>query len=202
MDIALVMADASKESEDRRALKRYMMVKAVLIQPVRGGGNHRNRNVNMTERLMYSFYKGKEDEVWEIAMDIEDSRQKKTVPQQEKRTKRSLHGDVIKRKSNTSEVKRRSERAKRLTNDGELSKAFATMFQRGVAPSTNEIITQLQTKFPTRGRAVKWPDKDRIDDLRKLVEKVTIEMNIDEHMDKEPDPLTLDSGGLLSDSFR
>ena len=123
-------------------------------------------------------------------MKIEDSRQKKTVPQQEKRTKRSLQGDVIKRKSNTSEVKRRSDRAKRLTNDGELSKAFATMVQRGVAPSTNAIITQLQTKFPTRGRAVKWPDKDRIDDLRKLVETVTIEMNIDEHMDEEPDPLT------------
>ena len=37
-DIALGLADATKESEARRALKRYLMVKAVLIQPVRGGG--------------------------------------------------------------------------------------------------------------------------------------------------------------------
>ena len=58
-DIALGMADATKESEARRALKRYLMVKAVLIQPVRGGGARPNRNVNLTEKLMFSF--GKEE---------------------------------------------------------------------------------------------------------------------------------------------
>ena len=37
-DIALEMNDVKKESEVWRALKRYLMVKAVLIQPVRSGG--------------------------------------------------------------------------------------------------------------------------------------------------------------------
>ena len=37
-DIALGMADATKESEAWRALKKYLMLKAVLIQPLRGGG--------------------------------------------------------------------------------------------------------------------------------------------------------------------
>ena len=51
-------------------------------------------------------------------------------------------------------AKRRSDRAKVLTNDGELSKAFATMVQRGVAPSSEKIIAQLTTKFPWRRRKV------------------------------------------------
>ena len=62
-DIALSMADATKESEARKVLKRYLMLKAVLIKPVRGGGSRHNRNINLAEKLMESFYKGKEDEV-------------------------------------------------------------------------------------------------------------------------------------------
>ena len=78
-DIALGMADATKESEVRKALKRYLMLKAVLIQPVRGGGARRNRNVNLTEKLMFSFWKGNEDEVWQTAIEIEQTRQRKKV---------------------------------------------------------------------------------------------------------------------------
>ena len=55
-DIALGMADATKESEALRAFKRYLMVKAVLIKPLRGGGGRWNRNTNMTEKLMTCFY--------------------------------------------------------------------------------------------------------------------------------------------------
>ena len=40
------------------------MVKAVLLQPVRGGGGRRNRNVNQTQKLMVAFYDGKEEEVF------------------------------------------------------------------------------------------------------------------------------------------
>ena len=81
------MVDAAKESEARRALRRYLMVKAVLIQPTRGGGCRRNRNVNLTERLMYSFYKGNEDEVWQTAAKIEEGRQKERVAQQKRKSK-------------------------------------------------------------------------------------------------------------------
>ena len=80
-DIALGMADATKESEARRALKRYLMVKAVLIQPVRGGGLRRNRNANLTEKLKVSFWRGREDEVWQTAVDIEQTRQRKRALQ-------------------------------------------------------------------------------------------------------------------------
>ena len=71
-----------------------------------------------------------------------------------RRKKRSLSGKVLGKKKNENEVKRRSDRAKVLTNDSELSKAFATMVQRGVAPSSNEIIAQLTRKFPKRKRRV------------------------------------------------
>ena len=64
-DVAIGLADATKESEAWKALKRYLMLKAVLIQPVRGGG-HRSRNINMTQKLKAAFYYGKEEEVWEI----------------------------------------------------------------------------------------------------------------------------------------
>ena len=62
-NIALGMADATKESEAWRVLRRYLMLKAVLIQPVRGGGGHRNRNINLTQKLMAAFYNGQEDDV-------------------------------------------------------------------------------------------------------------------------------------------
>ena len=52
------------------------MVKAVLIQPVRGDGAQRNCNVNLMEKLMFSFWKGK-DEVWQTAIEIEESRKRK-----------------------------------------------------------------------------------------------------------------------------
>ena len=155
-DIALGMVDATKESESWSVMKRYLMDKAVLIQPIRGGGNHRNRNCNLTERLMLSFYKGEEDAVWHTASEIETSRQRKRALQQKRRTKRTLHGGKIERKSQKSDIKRRSDRAKVLTNDGELSKAFAMMVQRGVAPSTDDIIAQLTKKFPKRQRDVQW----------------------------------------------
>ena len=71
-----------------------------------------------------------------------------------------------------SEVKRRSDRAKELTNDGELSKAFSMMVQRGVAPSTDSIVSQLTRKFPARRKTVRWPRRERIDELRKLIEEI------------------------------
>ena len=134
-DIALGMADASKESEALRALKRYLMVKAVLIQPVRGGGGQQNRNINLKQKLMAAFFKGKEDEVWHTSMRIENKRKESRIAQtMRRRKKRSLNGKVLHRKKKENDVKRRSDRAKVLTNDGELSKAFAAMVQRGVAP--------------------------------------------------------------------
>ena len=57
-DIAMEMADATKESGAWRALRRYLMLKAVLITPLRGGGGCWNRNTNMTERPMVLFFKG------------------------------------------------------------------------------------------------------------------------------------------------
>ena len=66
-DITLEIVDAAKESEARRAFKRYLMLKAVLVQPVRGGRGRLNRNTNQTEKLMSWFLQGKEDEIWQIA---------------------------------------------------------------------------------------------------------------------------------------
>ena len=144
------------------------MVKAILIQAVRGGARYQNRNTNLTKRLMFSFYKGDEDAVWNTASEIEKGRQMKRAFQQRRRNKRNLKGDKIEQNAQKSEVKRRSDRAKVLTNNGELSKAFAMMVQRGVAPSTGNIIAQLTKKFPKRKRMVRWPSKYRIDELRNI----------------------------------
>ena len=147
------MVDAIKESEAWRALKRYLMVKAVLIQPLRGGGGRHNRNINLTQKLMTAFYRGNEDEVWRTSTEIEIKRGKNRAAQIKKRSrKRTIQGEWVRGKRPRDEIKRRSDRAKVLTNDGELSKAFATMVQRGVAPSTEDIIAQLGTKFPKRMR--------------------------------------------------
>ena len=172
------MADATKESEAWNALRRYLMLKAVLIKPVRGGGGHRNRNTNLTEKLMTSFYKGK-DEVWHIAKEIEKGRQEKKEPKKTIHRKRDLEGNVIERPSSKKEVKRRGDRAKTLTNDGELRKAFATMVQRGVAPTTNDIVKQLRTKFPKRKNEVSWPSQDEVEKLRTLIEKTAVSMEVD-----------------------
>ena len=112
--------------------------------------------------------------------------------------KKNQQGNGI-RNNQKSEVKRRSDRAKELTNDGELSKAFATMVQRGVAPSTDEIVAQLSKKFPSRKSVVRWPDKEKIDDLRRLVEKIPIEMEVDECSNELKDA-TSEAGGLASET--
>ena len=67
-----------------------------------------------------------------------------------------------------------------LTNDGELRKAFATMVQRGVAPPTADIVDQLKAKFPVRRNEVCWPNHDRINHLRNLVEKTQTQMDLDD----------------------
>ena len=201
-DIALGMADASKESEALSALKRYLMVKAVLIQPVRGGGGRRNRSINLTQKLMAAFFKGKEDKVWQTSMQIENKRKKSSAAQTtRRRTKRSLNGKVLNQKKKENEGKRRSERAKVLTNDGALSKAYATMVQRGVAPSSNEIIAQLTSKFPKRKKRVQWPDESRIDELRKVVEDIVVETDVDED-DLKQETTTAHSDSLLSESLK
>ena len=156
------------------------MLKAVLIKPVRGGGGRHNRNVNLTERLMTSFWKGKEAEVWETAIEIERSRQKKNKRQRMRKSKRNRKGERIENSRNRDEVKRRSDKTKVLSNGGELRKAYATMVQRDVAPATNDILEQLKTKFPNRGNTVHWPDTNRIEGLRNLVKKTIVEMELDE----------------------
>ena len=128
-DIALSMADGKMESVVRRTLRRYLMLKAVLVKSLRGGGGCRNRNVNLAEKLMTAFYKGDEDEVWHTAQEIERSRQKKRELQEKRRRKRNIKGKIIEGSRQKDDTKRRSDRAKMLTNDGELSKAFATMVQ-------------------------------------------------------------------------
>ena len=133
---------------------------------------------------MEFLYRGKEDEVWQTALEIEKNRLRKREEQKEKRRKRSLAGVKIDRKTQKDEAKRRNDRAKVLTNDGELSKAFATMVQRGVAPPTENILSQLRSKFPKRKNQVCWPNKDKIEKLRNLVEKIVIEMDVDECKDK------------------
>ena len=72
-----------------------------------------------------------------------------------RKSKRNRKGERIENSRNRDEVKRRSDKAKVLTNDGELRKAYATTVQRGVAPATNDILEQLKTNFPKRKNTVR-----------------------------------------------
>ena len=58
------------------------------------------------------------------------------------------------------------------------------MVQRGVAPPTDDIVAQLRKKIPRRRNRVNWPNKERIDRLRNLVEKTELEMDLDEINEK------------------
>ena len=135
------------------------------------------------------------------ACEIEESRQRKRALRKWRNNKRSRRGNIIKRGTRERELKRRSDRAKVLTNDGELSKAFSTMVQRGVASSTDAIVTQPGEKFPKREKTVRWLGKDRIDALRNLVEKIVIEMEVGDHKD-EAEQSPINSGGRESESLR
>ena len=167
---------------------------------MRGGGSYRNWNVNLAEKHMTIFYKGKEDDVWKTAMEIEESRRKKRASQKNKQRKRNLKGARINKRAQNDEVKRRSDRAKMLTNDRELSKAFARMVQRGVASSTDNIITLLKAKFPLRKNQMMWPHKDRIAQLRDMIQKTLSEMEVDEREDENELFVSSDLG-LVSDSL-
>ena len=177
------------------------MVKTVLIQPITGGGGWRNRNVNMTERLMVSFWKGNEDEVWQTAVELKKVRKKQREQQQKRRAKRNRNGDKLTRATKESKIKRRSDRAKVLTNDGELNKALSMMVDRGVAPSTNDIIAQFKMKFPMRRKPVRWLKKQRINELRKLVERIAIYIDVD-NANADIKQSASQSGGLNSASLR
>ena len=74
--------------------------------------------------------------------------------------------------STKSDVKRRSDCVKDLPNDGEPSTACSMMVQRGVAPPTDNIISQLKRKFPVRRKAIQWLRRERIDELSKLVKEI------------------------------
>ena len=50
-------------------------------------------------------------------------------------------------------------------------------------------------------RRVRWPGKDRIEELRNLVEKIMIEMEVGDHKD-EAEQSPINSGGRESESFR
>ena len=91
--------------------------------------------------------------------------------------------------------------AKLLTNDGELSKAFATMVERGVAPPTKNIVSQLRSKFPQRKNRVSWPNKDRIERLKNLIEKTVAEMEVDECGDQSGHSI-YNGQGVIPDSLR
>ena len=112
-----------------------------------------------------------------------------------------MKGKKIERLSEKEEAQRRSKRAKILTNDGELRKAFATMVQRGVAPPTHDILAQLKRKFPPRSNRVSWPDKDRIAELRRLIEKPIVEMDVDESEGRNESTID-DTNRLVTDSLQ
>lgn len=57
--------------EPESATTKWGNILRTWLKKVRGGGGHRNRNINLAQRLMAAFFKAKEDEVREISIEIE-----------------------------------------------------------------------------------------------------------------------------------
>ena len=128
-DIAIRLDRAGKESEARRALKRYLMLKAVLIKPVRRWTPLESKNEYDGKTYKTSFYKGKEQEIWNTSLGIEKQRRKNRLDHKNKRGKRNRKGDAIEKRTSKDEVQRRSDKAKTLTNDGELVRDLQQWFR-------------------------------------------------------------------------
>ena len=75
------------------------------------------------------------------------------------------------------------------------------MVERGVAPPTKNIVSQLRTQFPRRKNRVSWPKKDRIEKLKNLVEKIVNEMEVDECKDQSERRI-YNQEGLILESLR
>ena len=77
-DLGVGMADATKESDARYVLKKYLMLNAVLIKPVRGGGDHQNPNINLSEKLKTFFIKARSQKCGKLLLKLKilDEREK------------------------------------------------------------------------------------------------------------------------------
>ena len=75
------------------------------------------------------------------------------------------------------------------------------MVQRGVAPTTGDIVSQLKSKFPKRKNIVGWPGKKRVDHLRILIKgKAASDIDIDECEDEEK-PAVLSNERVKSEAL-
>ena len=118
------------------------------------------------------------------------SRQKNRAKLSDKQKKRNLKVKIINR-SPQDEAKQRRDRAKMLTNDRELWKAFATMIQRGVAPAKKNIMIQVKAKFPLRKNRVVSSSKEN-DNLRNLAIRKLMGRALAEQIRWRVDGLTKD----------
>ena len=162
----LALAKAKTEREGREATERYFKLKGTLVMPLRAGSRHRGHAVRSMEKRLWTWIEGKHDEVWEAAVNLENKRSKKksnNIKEQDKT------GDDP---WSVRDLERRYRRAKTLANDGEYSKAFSAIVDRGKAPISAKVMKDLKRMNPPRMNTVCWPTKKEVEEERQRARKV------------------------------
>ena len=73
----LAIANAKAEGEGRLATERFFKLKGTLVMPLRSGKSHRRHSIRALEKRLWMWIEGKDEEVWEVALQIEKRRSKK-----------------------------------------------------------------------------------------------------------------------------
>ena len=119
--------------------------------PLRSGKSHRSHSTRALQKRLWSWIEGNYDDVWEAALKVEMQRNCKV------RRKKNANPKSPKEIEPWSErdMDSRYRRAKSLANDGEYSKAFSAIVDRGKAPLSHKVLEDLRSMNPSRINQVK-----------------------------------------------
>ena len=104
---------------------------------------------------------GKHDEVWESALQLDAQRKSKGKKMVSSTPNKKQYADVD--HFSKSDMEKRYKRARSLTNDGEFSKAFGAVVERGKAPLNAKVLRELKRKNPSRINPVSWPTEEKLE---------------------------------------
>ena len=144
------------------ATERYFKLKGALVMPLRSGRRHRGRSIGSLEKRLWSWIEGRHVEVWEATLKVERQR---TIKVRKSITKKRATNEGNKPWSER-DMERRYRRAKSFANDGEYSKAFSAVVNRGKAPLNDRVLEELRSMNPPRINQVQWPTREEIKEER------------------------------------
>ena len=188
------MAIAITEQEAFEAWEMWVKLKAVLVQPRRGGWRRKNSNLSHWQTLMDLWTAGGWKDCWKIAADIEAKRRARGVSNRgnrnssKKKTMQPENNKTTKGLDPTIVITRTQKKAKNQVNLGDLSRAVTTLTSKGVAEVTDAVLDKLKAKHPKR----KWTTKvvRGTGSAKNGAEGDDFELE-QEHIEKEPEETSI-----------